>query len=124
LPLLQCTVRSSKFAAHELQATDLETGYHPEILGEYAERQQSKNRLFVVAVLSVIGIFFIVYTDFSSFRLALLLMLCLPIALTGSIFAALIGGGVLSLGPIVGFVTVLGIVGRNGVMLISHYRHL
>ncbi|MCJ7523131.1 MAG: efflux RND transporter permease subunit, partial [Dehalococcoidia bacterium] len=77
-----------------------------------------------VAALSVIGIFFIVYTDFSSFRLALLLMLCLPIALTGSIFAALLGGGVLSLGSIVGFVTVLGIVGRNGVMLISHYRNL
>jgi len=51
-------------------------------------------------------------------------MLCLPIALTGSIFAALLGGGVLSLGSIVGFVTVLGIVGRNGVMLISHYRNL
>ena len=51
-------------------------------------------------------------------------MLCLPIALTGSIFAALFSGAVLSLGSIVGFVTVLGIVGRNGVMLISHYRNL
>lgn len=110
--------------AAKVEAIEFETGYHPEILGEYAERQQSKNRLFAVAVLSVIGIFFIVYTDFSSFRLALLLMLCLPIALTGSIFAALLGGGVLSLGSIVGFVTVLGIVGRNGVMLISHYRNL
>jgi len=110
--------------AAKVETIEFETGYHPEILGEYAERQQSKNRLFAVAALSVIGIFFIVYTDFSSVRLALLLLLCLPIALTGSIFAALLGGGVLSLGSIVGFVTVLGIVGRNGVMLISHYRHL
>jgi CzcA family heavy metal efflux pump len=110
--------------AAKVEAIQFETGYHPEILGEYAERQQSKNRLYAVALLSVIGIFFIVYTDFSSFRLALLLMLCLPIALTGSIFAAMLGGGVLSLGSIVGFVTVLGIVGRNGVMLISHYRNL
>ena len=92
--------------------------------GEYAERQQSRNRLLGVAVLSAIGIFFIVYADFASVRLALLLMLCLPIALTGSIFSALFSGGVLSLGSIVGFVTVLGIVGRNGIMVISHYRHL
>ena len=110
--------------AAKVEAIEFETGYHPEILGEYAERQQSKNRLIAVAVLSVIGIFFIVYTDFASVRLALLLLLCLPIALTGSIFAALLSGGVLSLGSIVGFVTVLGIVSRNGVMLISHYRHL
>lgn len=110
--------------AAKVEAMEFDTGYHPEILGEYAERQQSKNRLFFVAILSVIGIFFIIYTDFSSFRLALLIMLCLPIALTGSIFAARLGGGVLSLGSIVGFVTVLGIVGRNGVMLISHYRNL
>jgi len=105
-------------------AIDFDKGYHPEILGEYAERQQSRNRLLSVAILSALGIFFIVYSDFTSVRLALLLMLCLPIALTGSIFSALFSGGVLSLGSIVGFVTVLGIVGRNGVMLIAHYRHL
>jgi Cu/Ag efflux pump CusA len=86
-----------------VQATDLETGYHHEILGENAEKQLSKSHLFTAAVLSVIGIFLIVYNDFSYFRLALLLMLCLPIALTGSIFAALLGGGLLSLGSIVGF---------------------
>jgi len=110
--------------AAKVEAIDFETGYHPEILGEYAERQQSKNRLLGVALLSAVGIFFIVYADFASVRLALLLMLCLPIALTGSVFGALLVGGVLSLGSIVGFVTVLGIVGRNGIMLISHYRHL
>lgn len=114
--------------ARDIKATvknvDFDTGYHPEILGEYAERQQSMNRLLGVAILSVVGIFFIVYSDFASIRLALLLMLCLPIALTGSIMAAWLSGGVLSLGSIVGFVTVLGIVGRNGIMLISHYRHL
>jgi len=110
--------------AAKVKAIDFETGYHPEILGEYAERQQSRNRLLGVAILSAVGIFFIVYADFASVRLALLLLLCLPIALTGSIFSALLSGGVLSLGSIVGFVTVLGIVGRNGIMLISHYRHL
>jgi Cu/Ag efflux pump CusA len=51
-------------------------------------------------------------------------MLCLSVALTGSIFSALLGGGVLSLGSIVGFITVLGIAARNSIMLISHYRYL
>ena len=108
----------------KVRAIEFDRGYHPEILGEYAESQESRNRLLSVAILSALGIFIIVYSDFSSVRLALLLMLCLPIALTGSIFAALFSGAVLSLGSIVGFVTVLGIVGRNGVMLISHYRNL
>ena len=114
--------------AHEIEAKvkamDFEAGYHPEILGEYAEQQHSRNRLYGVAALSIIGIFLIVYADFVSVRLALLLLLCLPVALTGSIFSALLSGGVLSLGSIVGFITVFGIVVRNGIMLISHYRHL
>ena len=110
--------------AAKVKTVDFDAGYHPEILGEYAERQQSKNRLLGVAVLSALGIFLIVYADFASVRLALLIMLSLPIALTGSIGAAWFAGGVVSLGSIVGFVTVLGIVARNGIMLISHYRHL
>jgi CzcA family heavy metal efflux pump len=108
----------------KLKSIEFDAGYHPELLGEYAEQQRSKNRILSVAALSVIGIFFIVYADFASVRLALLLLLCLPIALTGSILSALFTGGVLSLGSIVGFVTVFGIVARNGIMLISHYRHL
>jgi len=107
-----------------VDAIEFGTGYHPEILGEYAERQQSRNRMLAVSLISVLGIFLIVYVDFASVRLALLLMLCLPIALSGSLLIAMISGGVLSLGSIVGFVTVLGIVARNGIMLISHYRYL
>jgi len=108
----------------KVKSISFDTGYHPEILGEYVERQESRNRLWSVAILSALGIFLIVFSDFSSVRLALILMLCLPIALTGGVFAALISGGVLSLGSIVGFITVLGIIVRNGIMLISHYRHL
>ncbi|MCF7976371.1 MAG: efflux RND transporter permease subunit [Phycisphaerae bacterium] len=109
---------------NKVEAIDFGTGYHPEILGEYAERQQSRNRMLAVSLISVLGIFLIVYVDFASVRLALLLMLCLPIALSGSLLSAMVSGGVLSLGSIVGFVTVLGIVARNGIMLISHYRYL
>jgi Cu/Ag efflux pump CusA len=66
----------------------------------------------------------ILYIDFKSYRTASLIMLTLPFALTGCIFAAWISGGILSLGSLVGFVTVLGIAARNAIMLISHYRHL
>jgi Cu/Ag efflux pump CusA len=50
--------------------------------------------------------------------------LTLPFALIGGVMGAVMGGGILSLGSLVGFVTVLGIAARNGIMLVSHYRHL
>jgi Cu/Ag efflux pump CusA len=101
-----------------------ERGYHPEILGEYAARQQARNRLFGAGLLSVLGIVLILYSDFQSVRIALLLTLSLPFALVGAVWSAFLSGGVLSLGSLVGFVTVIGIAARNGIMLVSHYRHL
>jgi Cu/Ag efflux pump CusA len=62
--------------------------------------------------------------DFQSLRLTLLVALTLPFALIGGVFAAWLNGGVLSLGSLVGFVAVLGIAARNGIMLVSHFRHL
>lgn len=100
------------------------TGYHAELLGEYAARQESRNRLLALAGFSLIGIFMLLYIDFGSARLAWLVFATLPFALIGGVLAALFTGGVLSLGSLVGFVTVLGIAARNGIMLISHYRHL
>jgi Cu/Ag efflux pump CusA len=50
--------------------------------------------------------------------------LALPIALVGGVLAAFVGGGTISLGSLVGFLTVLGIAARNGIMLILHYQHL
>jgi Cu/Ag efflux pump CusA len=61
---------------------------------------------------------------FKRFRLALLTFLSLPTALVGGAVAVYWFGGIISLGSLVGFFTVLGIVTRNGIMLISHYQHL
>jgi len=107
-----------------VSSVHFERGYHPEFLGEYAAQQASKNRILMLSLLAVIGIFLILYTDFSSLRLALLVLLSLPFALVGGILSVILTGGVLSLGSLVGFVTVLGIAARNTIMLISHYRHL
>ncbi|MEJ7741001.1 MAG: efflux RND transporter permease subunit [Chitinophagaceae bacterium] len=107
-----------------LQDVSFDAGYHPEILGEYAERQRSQTRLYSLMLLSLLGIFLILYADFNSYRIATLILLSLPFALSGCIIAAWLSGGVLSLGSLVGFVTVLGVAARNAIMLISHYRHL
>jgi Cu/Ag efflux pump CusA len=64
------------------------------------------------------------FVDCALVRNATLIFLTLPFALVGGVAATLLTGGVLSLGSLVGFVTVLGIAARNGIMLISHYRHL
>ena len=98
--------------------------YHPEFLGEYKAREESRRRLLALSAVALLGIVMLLYVDFQSTRLVVLVLLTLPFALVGGVFAAFVSGGVLSLGSLVGFVTVLGIAARNGIMLVSHYRHL
>jgi CzcA family heavy metal efflux pump len=114
----------AKDIENRLKNISFAPGYHPEILGEYAERQASQRALNTLAIISVLGIFLLLYADFKSYRTAFLILLSLPVALLGCIVAAWMSGGILSLGSLVGFVTVLGIAARNAIMLISHYRHL
>ena len=127
---ITCNVRGRDLGsvAREIEEAvlgiEFDRGYHPEILGEYAARRQARNRLLLLAGLCLFGIVVILYSDFQSSRLALLLVLSLPFALVGAVWSAFLSGGVLSLGSLVGFVTVIGIAARNGIMLVSHYQHL
>ena len=107
-----------------LQTVSFEPAYHAELLGEYAARQASQQRLVSLSMLALASILLVLYSDFRSMRLAGLVFVSLPFALVGGVLSVLFTGGILSLGSLVGFVTVLGIAARNGVMLISHYRHL
>ena len=116
--------RVAKEIESRVQHIHFDRGYHPEILGEYAARQQSRNRLYALAVLSIVGILVLLHIDFGVWRVVLMVALTLPFALIGGVAAVFVSGGVLSMGSLVGFVTVLGIAARNGIMLISHYRHL
>jgi Cu/Ag efflux pump CusA len=108
----------------QLAGQSFPQGYYAEVLGEYAERQASSTRLTLLGAIAVAAIFLILMADFGSARVATLVFLTLPFALVGAIVAAFLTGGVLSLGSLVGLVTVIGISARNGIMLISHYRHL
>jgi CzcA family heavy metal efflux pump len=108
----------------KLEAVEFPLGYHAEVLGEYAERQAAQQRLFGFAIITVFGIFLILMVSLGSVRLATLAFVTMPMALVGGLVAAYWTGGVISLGSLVGFFTVLGIVARNGIMMISHFRHL
>jgi CzcA family heavy metal efflux pump len=99
-------------------------GYHAEVLGEYQERQAAQRRLLILSVVAVAGILILLQKAFGRWRLAFLAILTLPMALVGGILAAYLGGGTLSLGSLVGFLTVLGIAARNGILLINHCQHL
>lgn len=107
-----------------LATLDLGAGYHAEVLGEYAARAASSRSLLMWGGVALVGIVLILLTDFGTVRLTALVFLTLPFALVGAIAAAFLTGGVLSLGSLVGLVTVIGIAARNGIMLVSHYRHM
>ncbi|MCB0598453.1 MAG: efflux RND transporter permease subunit [Lewinellaceae bacterium] len=98
--------------------------YHPEVLGEHVERQKVKRHMYLYVFFSLLGIFLLLHTSFKSTRLATLSFLCLPMALVGGVLAAYFGSGVISLGSMVGFLTILGIAARNGIMMINHFQHL
>jgi CzcA family heavy metal efflux pump len=106
-----------------LKQVPFAAGYHPEILGEYQAREAARTRLLALSGLAALGIF-LLHADLGSLRLAGLVFGSLPFALVGGVLAAVLAGGVLSLGSLVGFVSVLGIAARNGILLVSHYRHL
>jgi CzcA family heavy metal efflux pump len=98
--------------------------YHPELLGEYAELQSAQRHMLSVAIAAVIGIFLLLQACFRSWRLALIAFFAIPASIAGGVLAALVSGGVMSLGSIVGFLAVLGIAARNGILLITRYQHL
>jgi CzcA family heavy metal efflux pump len=107
-----------------VENTDFPLGYHAEVLGEYKERQSAQKRLLLYGIGAAVAIFLLLQASFGSFRLAALSFFTLPIALVGGALAAWLGGGVLSLGSLVGFYTVFGIAARNGILMINHFQHL
>jgi CzcA family heavy metal efflux pump len=98
--------------------------YHAEVLGEFAERQAAAGRIFAFGIAAAIGIFLLLQTCVGSWRVATFSFLTLPLALVGGLLAAFAAGGLVSLGSLVGFLTVFGIAARNGILLINHYQHL
>lgn len=107
-----------------LAGIDFPAEYYPELLGEYTERQKVREKILIFSLISALVIFLLLHTSFKSARLATLSFLLLPSALVGGALAAYLGDGIISLGSMVGFLTVLGISARNGILMINHFQHL
>jgi CzcA family heavy metal efflux pump len=108
----------------KLADVDFPHGYRAEIFGEFTERQAAQRRLLLFSVGALIAIFVLLQLSYRDWRLAVLSFVTLPSALVGGVLAVYAIGGVVSLGALVGFFTVLGIAARNGILLINHYQHL
>ncbi|HMI72585.1 MAG TPA: efflux RND transporter permease subunit [Solirubrobacteraceae bacterium] len=98
--------------------------YHAEVLGESTELNAAQDRLLLFGAIAAVAIFLLLQAAFGSLRLALLTFVLLPMALVGGVLAVWLGDGVLSLGSLVGFLTVFGIAARNGILMVSHFQHL
>jgi CzcA family heavy metal efflux pump len=99
-------------------------GYTVEYGGQFESAQAARRWLMILGVLVTLGIGFLLHLAFGSGRDAAFVMINLPLALIGGVLGVYVSGGVLSIASMIGFITVFGIAARNGIMLISHIRHL
>jgi Cu/Ag efflux pump CusA len=102
----------------------LAPGNYIQFGGTAAAEAQSRRDLLVHSGLAALGIVLLLSIVLTNWRNLVLVLVNLPFALVGGVLAVFAGGGVLSLGAMVGFVTLFGITLRNSIMLISHYEHL
>ncbi|HVH73673.1 MAG TPA: efflux RND transporter permease subunit [Stellaceae bacterium] len=108
----------------QIDGMRMPAGYSAMITGDYAAQQEATRLIAILSIISLILIFAILYTRYSSAVLALIIMANVPLALIGSIVALWIAGGSLSLATMIGFITLAGISTRNGILKISHYINL
>lgn len=115
--------------ANAAVANDIETAidqiefpfeYHAEVLGDYAIQQTNTQRITVVSIISLIGIYLLLQAAYNSWRMASLTLAAWPFALSGGVIAAMLTGGQISIGSIFGFLTILAIATRTGVLIIRN----
>ena len=102
----------------------LPPGYRTVYGGQFESAAGATRTLGALGLVCLVGIFGLLYTAFASARDAALVMLNLPLALIGGVVGLFLQGGVVSIATLVGFITLFGITTRNGIMLISHIRHV
>ena len=102
----------------------LPEGYHIEYGGQFESEQAASRTLALTSFMSIVIIFLLLYHEFRSVKESGVILLNLPLALIGGVFALVITTGEVSIPAIIGFISLFGIATRNGMLLISHYNHL
>jgi Cu(I)/Ag(I) efflux system membrane protein CusA/SilA len=107
-----------------LKDLSLKDGYYIHFDGQLEKQQKGMLVILLMALISILGIYLVLFLHFKSHLVCLQILLNIPLALIGSVFAVFITDRVFTLASLVAFVTLCGIASRNGIMMISHYIHL
>ncbi len=102
----------------------LPDGYFIELGGQFESQQKASQLILLLGILSLLGIFLVLYGHFKSSFISFQIMLNIPMALIGSLIAIFFSDRIFSVATLVAFITLAGIASRNGIMMISHYLHL
>lgn len=102
----------------------LPEGYHVEYGGQFESEQAASRTLLLTSLMSIVVIFLLLFHEFRSVKESAVILINLPLALIGGVFALLLTTGEVSIPAIIGFISLFGIATRNGMLLISHYNHL
>ena len=106
------------------EQVELPEGYYIVYGGQFESEQQASQVIGVLSGAAILAVYLLLYLAFGKIRLATLMLVNLPLALIGGIAAVFAGGGILSIASMVGFITLIGIATRNGILLVSHYQTL
>ena len=114
---------------HDIQkkieaSIQLPEGYHIEYGGQFESEQAASRTLLLTSLMSLLVIFMLLYHEFKDAKESGIIMLNLPLALIGGVFILRLTSGEVSIPAIIGFISLFGIATRNGMLLISHYKHL
>jgi CzcA family heavy metal efflux pump len=106
------------------ESVSLPQGYYIEYGGQFESAEQATRQITLLSLLSLAAILLLLYMEFRSIRQTLVVMVNLPLALVGGVFAIVLTDGILNIATLVGFITLFGIAVRNGILMVSHYNHL
>ena len=121
--------RDQKSVVDEMR-TKIETevklpeGYRIEYGGQFEAEKEASRTLVLTSILALLVIFFLLYQEFKTVKISLIILLNLPLALIGGVLSVWLTSGMLSIPAIIGFITLFGIATRNGILLVSHYQML